>query len=161
MNHVLALCRDLPERRVARGETLIEEAVRADRLYVLKSGAFEVIRDGVRVIGIDEPGAFMGEISAVLGVSPIANVIAIEDSVVHCLDDASTAVQKRPELVYAIAQLMARRLSAVTAYLVDIKRQYADSDTHLAVMDVVLGNLIAMYPTALEPGSERGDVPDY
>ena len=56
---------------------------------------------------------------------------------------------------------MARRLTAVTAYLVDIKRQYADTNTHLALMDQVLGHLIAMQPTAFQPGSERDDVPDY
>jgi CRP/FNR family transcriptional regulator, cyclic AMP receptor protein len=161
MNDVLAMCRDLPEMRLAKGDTLIEEAVRTDRLYVLKSGAFDVLRNGVRVIAISEPGAFLGEISAVLGSAPTASVVAAEDSTVHVVDDASAAVQKRPELTYAIAQLLARRLSAVTAYLVDIKRQYADSNTHLGLMDQVLGNLIAMHPSLTETGSERSDVPDY
>jgi hypothetical protein len=77
------------------------------------------------------------------------------------VDDASACVQRRTELTYAIAQLLARRLSAVTAYLVDIKRQYADSNTHLALMDQVLGSLIAINPSAIKPGSERSDVPDY
>jgi len=161
MNNVLALCDDLPEVRVAKGAILIEEAVRTDRLYVLRSGAFEVVRNGVRVVLISEPGAFLGEISAVLGSAPTANVVAAQDSTVHVVDHASASVQRWPELTYAIAQLLARRLSAVTGYLVDIKRQYADSNTHLALMDQVLGNLMAMNPTAIKPGSERSDVPDY
>ena len=161
MNDVVAMCSKLPEMRVAAGDTLIEEAVRTDRLYVLKQGAFEVVRNGVRVVLISEPGAFLGEISALLGSAPTASVVAAQDSTVHVLDDASAAVQKWPELTYAIAQLTARRLAAVTAYLVDIKRQYADSNTHLAVMDQVLGSLIAMHPGMTEPGSERPDVPDY
>lgn len=161
MNPILAMCSDLPELRLATGESLIEESVRTDRLYVLKSGAFEVVRNGVRVILISEPGAFLGEISAVLGSAPTANVLAARDSTVYVVDDASASVRNRPELTYAIAQLLARRLSAVTAYLVDIKRQYADSDTHLGLMDEVLGNLMAMHPSAITPGSERSDVPDY
>jgi len=161
MNDVLAMCSDLPELRLAKGDTLIEEAVRTDRLYVLKSGAFEIMRNGVRVVTIKEPGAFLGEISAVLESAPTASVVAAEDSTVHVVSDASASVQRRPELTYAIARLLARRLSAVTAYLVDIKRQYADSNTHLALMDEVLGNLIAMHPSLAEPGSERSDVPDY
>jgi CRP-like cAMP-binding protein len=161
MNAVLAMCRTLPEMRLARGDRLIEEAVRTDRLYVLKSGAFEVVRNGIRIVLISEPGAFLGEISAVTGSAPTASVVAAEDSTVHVMDDASAAVQKRPELTYAIAQLLARRLTALTAYLVDIKRQYADSNTHLALMDQVLGNLIATHPSASKPGSERSDVPDY
>jgi hypothetical protein len=161
MNAVLAMCNTLPEMRLARGDRLIEEAVRTDRLYVLKSGAFEVVRNGIRIVLISEPGAFLGEISAVTGSAPTASVVAAEDSTVHVMDDASAAVQKRPELTYAIAQLLARRLTALTAYLVDIKRQYADSNTHLALMDQVLGNLIATHPSASKPGSERSDVPDY
>ncbi len=67
MSDVLALCRDRPEVRAAKGEVLIEEAVRTDRLYVLKAGAFEVVRKNVRVTFVNEPGALLGEISAVLG----------------------------------------------------------------------------------------------
>jgi CRP-like cAMP-binding protein len=161
MNDVLAMCSDLPELRLASRDVLIEEGVRADRLYVLKTGAFEVVRNGVRVVMIAEPGAFMGEISAMLGSVSTASVVAMEDSTVHVVENASSAVRRRPELTYAIAQLLARRLTALTAYLVDIKRQYADSNTHLMLMDQVLGNLIAMQGAEFEPGSQRKDVPDY
>jgi CRP-like cAMP-binding protein len=77
----------------------------------------------------------MGEISALLGSASTASVVAARDSTVHVVDRASTAVRQHPELTYAIAQLLARRLAALTAYLVDIKRQYADSNTHLMLMD--------------------------
>jgi CRP-like cAMP-binding protein len=146
---------------VARGELLIAENVRTDRLYVLRTGAFEAVRNGVRIVAISEPGAFLGEISAVLGAPPTASVLATEASTVHVIDAAAARVRSQPELTYAIAQLLARRLMAVTAYLVDIKRQYADSETHLALMDQVLANLISMQPSATGPGSERSDVPDY
>lgn len=161
MNDVLAICSGLPEMHVPKGDSLIHEGVRTDRLYVLKTGAFEVVRGDVRVVLINEPGAFMGEISAVLGSAPTASVVAMQDSTVHVVDDAPTAVRTRPELTYAIAQILARRLSALTTYLVDIKRQYADSNTHLAVMDKVLGSLISVHPSADKPGSERSDIPDY
>lgn len=161
MSDVLAMCSDLPELRLATSDRLIEEGVRTDRLYVLKSGAFEVVRNGVRVVAITEPGAFLGEISAMLGVAPTANVVATRDSTVHVVENASSAVRQRPELTYAIAQLLARRLSALTLYMVDIKRQYADSNTHLTLMDQVLGSLSAMQPAEIEPGSRRKDVPDY
>lgn len=161
MTDVLALCGGLPEIRIAKGGRLIEEGVRTDRLYVLKHGAFEVLRNGVRVITISAPGAFLGEISAVLDSAPTATVVATEDSAVHVVESASVSVQRRPELTYAIAQVLAQRLSAVTAYLVDIKHQYGESGTHLALMDQVLANLVTMHPNTIKPGSERSDVPDY
>ena len=161
MNDVLAACARLPELRVPKGATLIEEGVRVDRLYVVQRGSFEIVRGGVRLVVVREAGAFLGEMSAVLGSAPTASVVAAEDSVVHVLDDASNAVRTQPELTYAVARLLARRLAGVTAYLVDIKRQYADSNTHLALMDQVLGNLIAISPAGERTGSERRDVPDY
>jgi CRP/FNR family transcriptional regulator, cyclic AMP receptor protein len=162
MNDVLAMCRDFPQRRVAVGEALIQEGVAVDRLYVLREGAFEVLRSGVVVVRIAEPGSFLGEISAVLGSAPSAAVVATQDSVVYVIDAASQQVRRNPALTLAIAQLMARRLVAVTAYLVDIKRQYAGTDGHLSVMDRVLGDLVStVSPSQVALGSERADVPDY
>ena len=153
----------LPTLDVPAGTHLIKEGVPMGRIYVLKHGAFDVVRNGVRVVAITEQGAFLGEISALLGTVPTANVVATQDSTVHVIDDAAAAVQRDPALTYAIAQLLARRLQAVTSYLVDIKRQYAGTDTHLALMDQVLANLMATQQQAsgLQPGSERSDVPDY
>lgn len=159
---VLAMCRHFPERQVPAGETLIEAGVARDHMYVLREGSFEVRREGVVVVRVTQAGAFLGEISAVLGAMPSASVVATCDSVVHVIETASHEVRRNPELTLAIAQLMARRLVAVTAYLVDIKLQYAGTDGHLSVMDRVLGDLVsAVSPGTMELGSERDDVPDY
>src|SRR5512139_709113 len=93
MNDVLAACARLPELRVSKGATLIEEGVRVDRLYVVQRGSFEIVRGGVRLVVVREAGAFLGEMSAVLGSAPTASVVAAEDSVVHVLEDASNAVR--------------------------------------------------------------------
>jgi len=161
MSDVLKLCRGLPERAVQQGERLIEESVRADRLYVLKSGAFDAVRGGVPFVRVGQPGAFLGEISAVLECAPSATLVASEDSVVYVIEHASRAVRERPELTFAVAQILARRVVALTAYLVDIKRQYGGSGTHLALMDKVLADLATLNDDKSELGSERADVPDY
>lgn len=161
MDDVLAMCADLTAREVAAGERLIAEGTFEDVLYVIEHGAFEVVRDGVRVVTIDAPGAMLGEMSAVLGGASSADVVAVRDSRVRVVRQASAYVRSHPEFTLAIARLLARRLSAVTAYLVDIKRQYAGTDNHLALMDQVLGSLVATQPVTSRPGSERSDVPDY
>lgn len=161
MNDVLSMCRHLPRLQFRRGQPLIEESVHTDRLYILESGEFEVLREGVRVVRIGEAGAFLGEMAVLLGSAPTASVIATRDSSVYVIEQASAAVRAQPELTHAIATILARRLNAVTTYLVDIKHQYADSDTHLGLMDQVLSSLLAAHPAAHRPGSERDDVPDY
>jgi len=166
MIDVLSLCRDYPQRQFAKGETLIEESVRTDHLYVLKSGGFDVLLGSVAFVHIGQPGAFLGGISAVLEGAPSATLVASEDSWVYVIEHASDVVRVRPELTLAVAQGLARRLVAVTGYLVDIKRQYAGTGTHLALMDRVLAELAsqdaASQAADAEPlGSERADVPDY
>lgn len=154
----------LPLLEVAPGTELIEEGVPTGRLYCVESGAFDVIRGGVRIVTIREPGAFLGEISALLGTAPSASVVATEPGRVWVIDDADHAIRDDPALLHAIAVLVARRLQAVTAYLVDIKRQYADTDSHLALMDQVLARLMTMPMGASgdsRMGSDRPDVPDY
>jgi len=161
MTDLLDMMSRWPARAVPAGETLIHEGVRADRLYMIASGAFDIVRGGVRVVEIRTPGAFLGEMSAVLGSAPTASVVATENARVHVVDHASSAVRADPELVLAIAQLLAHRLSALTAYLVDIKQQYADSDSHLGLMDQVLASLMLMPIGSVSAGSLRSDVPDY
>jgi CRP/FNR family cyclic AMP-dependent transcriptional regulator len=157
---VLVLCRSLPTLDLAAGQLLVEEGVATGRLFVLAQGAVEVVRSGVRVVRIDEPGAFLGEISVLLGSKPTATVGALVPSRFHVIEGAGAGLRGSPELTHAVAQLLARRLQAVTAYLVDLKRQYAGTDTHLAVMDQVLANLMTGQASSTVVGSEREDVPE-
>jgi CRP/FNR family transcriptional regulator, cyclic AMP receptor protein len=161
MNDVLALCADLPTRTLAAGEVLLTEGSSGRTMYVLIRGAVEVRKDGGTLVRIDEPGAFVGEISALLGVPRSADVVAVEPSEVRVLADPTAALAAEPELVLAIARLLAHRLRAVTSYLTDLRRQYGGAGGHLALMDQVLSELTAMRTTSLAPGSEREDVPDY
>lgn len=161
MDEVLRLCADRPRRTLDPGEVLIGQGMHGDRLYVLIAGAFEV-RDGEVVITtVREPGSFLGEMAALLGTSYGADVVAVERATVAVIEDAGDAVASDPDLTLEIARLLARRLRAVTSYLTDLKRQYAGTDTHLAVMDQVLGELMASSVDAADAGSEREDVPDY
>ncbi|MGA0570349.1 Crp/Fnr family transcriptional regulator [Variovorax sp. VNK109] len=161
---VLSLCARLPAIDVAPGEVFVQEGVHTGRLYVLESGTAEVVSAGVRVVAVSEPGSFLGEISALLGSPPTASVAAVGACRLRVLENADAVVQSDAAFTHAIAMLLARRLQAVTAYLVDIKRQYGEGDTHLALMDQVLANLMTLQARkglALAPGSERADVPDY
>jgi CRP/FNR family transcriptional regulator, cyclic AMP receptor protein len=161
MDDVLAMCRDLPRRRFERGASLLTDGDLGTTMYVLVTGAVEVRKGGVAVTRVSEPGAFLGEIAALLDRPTSADVVALETTEVIVVDDASASIAVNPELTLAIARLLARRLQAVTTYLGDLKRQYADTDGHLGMMDQVLGELTSMRPRAIEPGSERGGMPDY
>lgn len=160
MSEVLTLCGGLPRRELAAGERLIVQGQRHDRMFVLAHGSVAVERDGQVLTRVEEPGSFLGEMSVVMGRPATADVVAYEPASVVVIDDAATALLDRPELLLAVARLLARRLDAVTGYLGDLKRQYADAEGHLGMMDEVLSALVSIRSTAMHAGSERSDVPE-
>lgn len=158
---VLSLRDELPTRTFAPGEVLLAEGAAGSVMYVLLSGRVEIRKGDVVVTSVSEPGSFLGEMAALLETPYSAEVVAATPTQVLVVEDASATVAANPDLALQIARLLARRLQAVTSYLGDLKRQYADADGHLAMMDQVLSELVSMRPTGAEPGSDRSDVPDY
>ncbi|MBN9311174.1 MAG: cyclic nucleotide-binding domain-containing protein [Devosia sp.] len=153
MQAVLAFTEDLPKLRHDTGDILITEGPASGVLYILVEGAVEVLRGDVRVSLVDEPGAVFGEISALLGSAHSATVRAIEPSVVHRIEDAESFLQLRPEIVFHVARILARRLIDATTYLADIKHQFADRTDHLGMVDEVLEALVNQQQSAAPTGS--------
>ena len=159
MDEVLLLCEGLPRRELATGEQLITQGEAGTQMFVLAAGSVAIHRDGAALTRVGDPGAFLGEMSVVLGRPAGADVIALEPSTVVVIDHAATALIESPALLLAVARLLARRLDAVNSYLSDLKRQYADTDGHLGMMDEILGALMSIRSAPVEAGSERMDLP--
>jgi CRP/FNR family cyclic AMP-dependent transcriptional regulator len=152
---ILAASVELEEVTFPDGADVIVEGQVEVPLLVLVSGAVEVSREQVRVSFIDQPGAVFGELSALLSVPATASVQARGECVFRVCDDPPAFLRDRPELAVTIAQMLARRLDALTRYLVDIRNQYADHDSHLGVVDVVLESLSHHQGAQADPGSDR------
>jgi CRP-like cAMP-binding protein len=153
VDDVLALCQELPERSFAPGEDVLGEGETSGEIHVLVSGVVGIEVHGVLVKRVSDRGAFLGEISALLGTPHSARVVAVEPCVTRVM--AASSITGSPELLLAMARLLAARLQAMTGYLVDLREQYADSDGHLSVMADVLSELTAARPLSITPGSTR------
>jgi CRP/FNR family cyclic AMP-dependent transcriptional regulator len=160
MTSVLALCHDLPLRSFDAGATVLAEGTRSGVLYVLTSGSVEVLKQGVQINTIAEPGAFFGEVAALLDAPHTATVRALEPATFYVADDPLAFLRSRPEIALELSRLLARRLHFVTTYLVDVKRQFADSGDHLAIVDEVLDSLVHHQEPEASPGSDRCPEPD-
>lgn len=156
---VLALCAGLPEREFAAGEELFSYGASSGAIFVLTAGVVGIEAAGVLVKRVSEPGAFLGEISALLSTRHSARVFAVEATRAHELDVEQ--ITSNPALLLGVARLLAARVHAMTDYLVDLQRQYGDDAGHLGLMAEVLSELSAAAPGAITPGSAREDVPDY
>lgn len=158
MDDGLRLSEGLPEREFAAGEDLMAEGARSGELHVLMAGEVGIEVHGVLVKRVSDPGAFLGEISALLGTTHSARVYAIGPTRTRVM--AGAALLDNPDLLLSVARLLAARLSAMTGYLADLRTQYADADGHLSLMADVLSELTAVRPTGVVPGSSRPDVYD-
>jgi CRP-like cAMP-binding protein len=153
-------CAGLPERTFEAGEVVIQEGV-AGSLFVLVDGAVEVLKGDVQVNVVDERGSIFGEVSALLGVPPMATVRALERSRFYVVDEGLAFIASRPELALAVARLLASRLMSVTSYLVDVKKQFEDQEGHLGIVDEVLETLVHAQGTeVVDRGSDREPDPN-
>lgn len=124
-----ALFADLPDPRLEGIVHLFEEAVFAEGEKVLRQGltgsGFYVIIDGEAAILVDGEerarlgrGEFFGEISIILGESPIADVVAMRP--LRCLLLPGPRVESflvdHPRVMYRMLQAQARRLRAANRW---------------------------------------------
>jgi CRP/FNR family transcriptional regulator, cyclic AMP receptor protein len=146
---------DLPVVFYPAGAEVIREGEVHGVLLVLVDGVVEVSREGTVVAMIDDPGSVVGEMSALLGGPAMATVRSVGGCTFRRSDDPHSFMTQHPEVTLAVAATLARRLRAITGYLVDLRRQYADRSDHLAMVDVVLESLTHQQHTTAEPGSDR------
>ena len=116
-----------PARVFTPGQLLITEGGPPGSLYVLESGEVEVLRHGITVATIAEPGAIIGEMSVLLDTAHSASVRAKTTVMAHVVENAAQALKKHPELTYKVAQILARRLGATTAFLVESREKLEDT----------------------------------
>jgi CRP-like cAMP-binding protein len=111
----------LPLATYRAGETVLSAGLKTGRLLILKKGAVVVLRDSIEVARVDEPGAVLGEISALLDQPHAADVRALEDSQFYAADAALVATDSIALL--HVARILAERLVATGADLVELKKQ--------------------------------------
>ena len=125
MESLLTLAASHPTRTFAAGEILIGQGYQGGDLYILEQGQLAVERDGVRIATIATPGSLIGEMSVVLGTANSATVHAEKPTTVRVIRDARQYLKTDPELTFRIAWLMANRLDATSAYLVQLTKDHA------------------------------------
>ena len=139
----------IPTRTYAAGERVLEAGSTSGKLVFLKSGELGVMRGGVSITRVREPGAVFGEMSLLLEGPHTADVVAITPSICHIVEDARDFLLASPEMTAYVAAVLAHRLDAVTRYLVDVKSQFADAGNHLGMIDEVLETVMTRHPRAM------------
>jgi CRP/FNR family cyclic AMP-dependent transcriptional regulator len=159
MKSILDKCDESRKRMFPAGTVLLEDGKRTGHLHVLAKGSVEILRGETRVALMSEPGSVIGEMSLLLDMPHTATVRALSDCETYFYDDAAAFLRSDSSITYAVAQLLAQRLNAATTYLVDLKQQYADAGTGLAMVSDVLASLVNQPARNYDPGSDREPSP--
>ena len=79
----------LPVVTYQAGETVLSTASTTGRLLILKEGEVAVVKEGLEIARVTEPGAVFGELSVLLDQPHTADVRALENSQFHVADAAT------------------------------------------------------------------------
>jgi CRP-like cAMP-binding protein len=118
---------DLAVTQYSAGEDVLTAGSSTGRLLVLKSGAVEVVKDGVQIAKVSTPGAVFGELSVLLDQPHSADVRALEQSEFH-IADAPTMLANDPTVTLYVASILARRLDIANQALIEVRRQLQAGD---------------------------------
>jgi CRP-like cAMP-binding protein len=156
--NILVAARDYPAIDFAPGDVLISEGTVAPPIFVLLSGTVSVYRGDIRVSRTSLEGALFGEMSVLLDIPSTATVIADTPVTAARIDDSAAFLAERPEVALHSAKLLAQRLYDATTYLADLKRQFMDEESHLGMVDRILGSLLTQQlERPVKPDEDRAD----
>ena len=122
----------LPLETYQAGETVLTAGSTTGRLLILKEGAVEIVKEGVELAKVTEPGAVFGELSVLLDKPHTADMRALETSQFHVADAAALLMQDPTALLY-VAAVLARRLDGANQALIEVKHQLQDGQPRSVV----------------------------
>src|SRR5436305_1781982 len=112
----------LPLGTYQAGQIVFAAGSKTGRLLILRKGAVAIVKEGVEIAKVTEPGAMFGELSALLDQPHTADVRALANSQFHIADAATLLVQDPIALLY-VAGVLARRLNGANQALIELKGQ--------------------------------------
>ena len=115
------LLTSLPVVTRLAGETVLSAGLKTDLLLILKKGAVAVFKDSIEIARVEQLGAVLGEVSALLGQPHTAEVRALEDSQFYVAD--AELLEKDPTALLYVAKTLARRLVDADRALVELTKQ--------------------------------------
>jgi CRP-like cAMP-binding protein len=103
------------------GETVIAAGTKTGRLLILKKGAVTIRKNGTVIAEVTEPGAVLGELSALLNQPHTADVQTLKTSefrVAH-----ADLLLEDPVVLLYVAAILAQRLNLAHEALIDLKSE--------------------------------------
>jgi CRP/FNR family cyclic AMP-dependent transcriptional regulator len=114
----------LPVETFEPGTAILTSGTSTGKLFILASGTAQVLKEGVPIGELTEPGSVVGEISALLGQPHTADVRATTQCSFR-VAEAEAFLRCDPVAALFVATIMARRLALANEALVEVRRELA------------------------------------
>jgi CRP/FNR family cyclic AMP-dependent transcriptional regulator len=150
MTSLLALTASRPTRTLADDEVLLVQGEGGGDLFILLSGKLVVVRDGVNIATIAQPGTLVGEMSVLLGIRNSATVRAERETKVRVIRDANKLLEAEPGLARRVAAMVAGRLDATSALLVELSKQNKGKASEQGLLSRILATVYTPTPGEAE-----------
>src|SRR5690348_6916351 len=108
----------------ASGQDIVVAKKRSPELFFLVDGELEVLSDGVKVCTLNEPGAAVGEICALLNIGHTATVRAVGQAQLNVAPTVERAFEIDPGICLMVARGLARKLTATNTFLANLKKEF-------------------------------------
>lgn len=151
MTSFLDHCRHLPETSFSAGDFVIREGLKEDRMFFLKSGSVDVLKNRVVINSIMAPGSLIGEVSALLNRPPLASVQASTHCVFYVTENPQEFLEDTPQIALRIARTLATRLYSVTNHLAEIESKNRSDQFTLRMLTPVMQSLYHHQTTGEDP----------
>lgn len=140
-------------RHYRTADTLFTEHEVAVELFVLRSGRLSVRKAGIEIATIEKKGAFVGELSLLLGMPRTATVVALMESdlIVIPGEALDKAMEKDPAMAINLARLLAQRL-------VDTSKRLGGMNTTLEKLKVTCDGLFSKHRKELSLARDWTDI---
>jgi CRP/FNR family transcriptional regulator, cyclic AMP receptor protein len=112
----------LPVVKHPAGQVVLAAGSKTGRLFFLRSGAVEVIKDGEKIANVSAPGSVFGEQAILLDQPHTADVKTVEQSEFY-VADAQAMLAGDPTVALYVAGILARRLDGANRSLIEVKHQ--------------------------------------
>ena len=103
-------------------EVVLADGSKTGELLFLRSGAVEVVKDGMQIASVSAPGSVFGELAVLLDQPHTADVRALEQSEFY-VANAQATLAVNPTVALYVSAILARRLDAANRSFVEVKRQ--------------------------------------
>ena len=138
LDELFGIDRALEQRRVLAGETIYTEGSWGWHLYIIAEGKIQIIKelDGEREeIKRLSTGAYFGEIALFDEAPRWDGAIALEDSVLLCLEKKRfiSLISQRPHIILEICRFLSKRLRETDKYMSAKKMQQVSSSQESGV----------------------------